>query len=92
LKERFSIRILGQEFSVLSDSGEEHVTRVVNYINEKVEEIKKTSNNMTTLNIAILVALNIADEYFSIKEVDEEMRSKLERKSEELINLINAIN
>ncbi|MBN1664580.1 MAG: cell division protein ZapA [Deltaproteobacteria bacterium] len=91
MKERFCINILGQEISVLSDSGDEHVRKVVDYINEKAEGIGKESGNMTTLNIAILVALNIADEYFKAKQVEEELCSQLESRSERLINLIKDI-
>jgi cell division protein ZapA len=91
LKERFYIKILGQEISVLSDSGDEHVTRVVDYINKKAEEIGKESGNITALNIAILVALNIADEYFKVKKVEEELCSQLESRSKKLINLIKEI-
>jgi cell division protein ZapA len=91
LKKRFSITILGQEISVLSDSGDEHVTQVVDYINKKAEEIGKNSGNMTSLNIAILVALNIADEYFQVKEVEEERHRQVENRSERLINLIKEV-
>jgi cell division protein ZapA len=91
LKKRFSITILGQEISVLSDSGDEHVTQVVEYINKKAEEIGKNSGNMTSLNIAILVALNIADEYFQVKEVEEERHRQVENRSERLINLIKEV-
>jgi cell division protein ZapA len=91
LKKRFSITILGQEISVLSDSGDEHVTEVVDYINKKAEEIGKSSGNITSLNIAILVALNIADEYFQMKKEEEDHHRQVEYKSERLINLIKEV-
>lgn len=91
MKKRFSIQILGQEISVLSDSGDEHVTEIVDYINKKAEEIGGSSGNMTNVNIAILVALNIADEYFQARKIEEELRNQLEIRSERLINLINEI-
>jgi cell division protein ZapA len=91
LEKHFNINILGQELSVLTDSGDEHVARVVKYVNEKVEEVGKTSNNSNTLNIVILVALNIADEYFKFKGVKEDICNQLEGRSEELLNLINEI-
>jgi cell division protein ZapA len=91
LKKRFNINILGQDISVLSDSGDEHVAQVVDYINKKVEEIGSHSGNMTSLNIAILVALNIADEYFQVIKVEEERHRQLENRSERLINLIKEV-
>ncbi|MDI6776150.1 MAG: cell division protein ZapA [Syntrophales bacterium] len=92
MKKRFNIKILGQELSVVSDSGDEHVANVVRYVNNKVEEIGKASSNINTLNVAIMVALNIADEHFKFEEVNRGIYSQLESRSEELINLIDEIN
>lgn len=83
----FNINILGQELSVLTDSGDEHVESVVKYVNNKIEEAGKTASNINNLNIAILAALNIADEYIRVKGV----YNQLESRSEKLINLINEI-
>ena len=91
MKECFHIRILGQELSVLSDSGEEHVAAVVKYVSDKVEEIEKSSNKYNTLSVAILTALNIADQLISLKKVEEYNYSQLENRSERLISLINDI-
>jgi cell division protein ZapA len=89
LKKCFYIRILGQELSVLSDSGDEHVANVVKYVNGKVEEIAGSPNNFNTLSVAILTALNIADEYIKFKGVEESVYGQLESRSEKLISLMN---
>lgn len=80
---------MGQEFSVLSDSGDDHqVEKVIEYVNGKAEEIAKSSKSATTLNIAILVALNIADEFFRFKGEKENFLNQLENESDKLINYI----
>lgn len=89
MKKRFNIKLLGQEFAILSDSGDEEVARIVDYINGKAEEIGKSLSNPTTLNIAILVSLNIADEFFRLKGEKENIYNQLENKSERLINFID---
>ena len=89
MKKRFHIKLLGQELSVLSDSGDEHVAKVVKYVNDSIEEVKINSNNFNSLNIAILAALNIADEYLKSKAFEESKYSQLENRSERLIDLIN---
>jgi cell division protein ZapA len=91
LKKRFEVRILGQELSVMSDSGDEHVADVIRYVSEKVEQAGKVTGSKNALNIAILAALNIADEYLRIRGVKENVYSQLESRSEQLINLINDI-
>ncbi len=89
MKKRFNIKLLGQEFTILSDSGEDEVARVVDYINGKAAEIAKPLNNPTTLNVAILVSLNIADEFFRLKGEKESIYNQLEDKSEKLIDYID---
>lgn len=91
MKKRFEVRILGQELSVVSDSGDEHVADVIRYVSDKVEEAGKAAGTKNSLNIAILAALNIADEYLRIRGVKENVYSQLESRSEQLINLINDI-
>jgi cell division protein ZapA len=91
VKKRFHIEIMGQEFSVLSDAGEDHVARVVKYVTDKMTEIGKSSSNVTMLNVAVLTALNIADEFLKIKGVEEVTASNLESRYERLIHLINEI-
>ena len=89
MKKRFQIKLLGQELSVLSDSGDDHVARVVKYVKDTVEEIEQNYNHFNTLNVAILAALNIADEYLKSKAVEENQYNQVEHRSEKLIDLIN---
>lgn len=91
LKKIFRINILEQELSVSSDSGDEHVAEVVQYVKDRAEEVKETSGNVNTLNIAILTALNIADEYVKLKGMSTEICGQLENRAENLISLINGI-
>ena len=91
MKKRFEVRILGQDLSVISDSGDEHVENVIRYVSEKVEEAGKAAGSKNAVNIAILAALNIADEYLRMMGVKENSYSQLESRSEQLIHLINDI-
>jgi cell division protein ZapA len=88
LKKRFEVRILGQEISVISDSGDEHVASVVRYVSGKVDEAGKAAGR-NALDIAILAALNIADEYLQIMGTKENIYNQLENRAERLISLIN---
>ncbi len=71
MKKRFEVRILGQELSVISDSGDEHVASVIRFVSDKVEEAGKAAGSKNALNIAILAALNIADEYLQMMGAKE---------------------
>ena len=91
MKKRFDVRILGQELSVTSDSGDEHVANVVKFVSGKVEEAGKAAGSRNALNIAILAALNIADDYLQMVEAKKDKHNRLESRTEQLIHLINNI-
>jgi cell division protein ZapA len=74
---------------VLSDASDDHVLNIVQHINDKAEEIRRASKNLTMLNISLLVALNLADELFRLRGEKETICSQLETRSEELIHIID---
>ncbi len=91
MKKQYSINVLGQELSVLSDSGDDHVANVVQYVKEKLEQVRVNAGNINALNISILAALNIADEHLKLAEINESVISQLESKTENLISLIDDV-
>ena len=88
MKKSYKINILGQELSVLNDADDEHVLSVVRLITEKTEEVLKSASNLKALDVAILTALNIAEELVKLKGVNKDLCDQLESRSEELIQLI----
>jgi cell division protein ZapA len=88
LKNSYNITILGQELSVLSDSEDDQVAEVVQFLNKKVDEILHSGNGLKTLNVAILAALNVSEELIKLKGVNKELCDQLENRAEKLIQLI----
>jgi len=88
LRNSYKITILGQELSVLSDSEDNQVAEVVQYLNKKVDEVLHSGNGYKTLNVAILAALNISEELMKLKGVNRELCEQMENRAEKLIQLI----
>ena len=61
-KRQLRIDVLGASFTIQSDESAEHLERVSAYLREKVEEVKARYSFATPLTLALLAALNIADE------------------------------
>lgn len=53
-----------------------------------MDEILHSGNSLKTLNVAILAALNISEEFLKLKKVNKELCDKLENRAEKLIQLI----
>ena len=88
MRNSYKITILGQELTVLSDSEENQVAEVVQYLNKKVDEVLHSGNGYKTLNVAILAALNISEELMKLKGVNRELCEQMENRAEKLIQLI----
>ncbi len=88
MKKNYNINILGQELSVLSDADDEHVAKVIKLVNEKMSEVLKSANNLKALDVAILAALNVAEDLLKLRGVNKELCDQLESRSEKLIQLI----
>ena len=83
------IKVFGQTFSVKTDAEEDHLQAVARYVNEKMEEVLKKTKSVSTLNVAILTALNIADDLLKEKEQRKALVKEVEVKSKNLVDKIN---
>ena len=61
-KRQLRIDVLGASFTIQSDESAEHLLKVSAFLREKVEEVKARYSFATPLTLALLAALNIADE------------------------------
>lgn len=64
----YELTILNQKFTIKSDNDERHVKLVADYVNKKMHEIVSRNKATATSSVAILAALNIADDLFKLKQ------------------------
>ncbi len=78
------VEILGQKLTISSDSDESYMLRVAGYVDGKMQELLQSPKAIARSNIAVLAALNIADEYHRLKDAHEAMLSRLDQMSDRL--------
>ncbi len=82
------VEILGREYSIRSSEEEERVQEIAAYVNQKIKEVSEKSSTVSTLNVAILAAMNIANEYFQSREELSRINQRVETRSGRLIEMI----
>lgn len=87
MKAVLEVNILEQKLLLKSNDDEEHIKKVAEYLNSKIEEVKQSSKTVSTLNIALLAAMNIAGDYFETRE----KLASLEGRSQKLSKLIDKL-
>ncbi len=89
-KERLvEIKVFGQVYTVKTDADGDHIQRVAQYVNEKIDEVVKNTKSVSSLNVAILTALNIADDLIKEKAKRLALLQEVEQKSKNLVEKIN---
>ena len=82
MKKSYHVNILGQKFVLKTENDENHVKQVADYVNKIMHGIKEKTDTISTQNIAILGALNIAEELFardeSMRDLVTDWRDRLE--------------
>ena len=84
--EKHSIRVNigGLEYALRSNADPQHVQAVAEYVDKKMRQLSENSSVKSQLKIAVLTALNIADEYFRLKARHENLLREIESTSEEI--------
>jgi cell division protein ZapA len=84
MKKPVDVEILGQKLVLRSEEEEVYVRKVAGYVDIKMKEVLMGNQPVTKANVAMLAALNIADEYYRLKDRYEEVLTRLDRWSEKL--------
>jgi cell division protein ZapA len=81
MKKSLDVEILGQKFTISSEAEEGYMLKVAGYVNDKMQELVRSSKPVARANIAMLAALNIADEYHRLKDMHESVLNRLNQLS-----------
>lgn len=66
-----SVEILGQQYPIRSSLDACYVAKLAAYVDEKIRTTADLTPTTDTVRLAVLAALNIADECFHVREDDE---------------------
>lgn len=88
--EKVTVNILGRAYDVETAPGDELlVYSLAEYVQQKLTEIERDTGIVDTQKLAILTALNIADELFRLKNSRENISGILDKKADDLIKIID---
>ena len=84
MKKALDVEILGQKFTISSDAEEAYMLKVAGYVDGKMQELMRSPKAVAKSNVAMLAALNIADEYYRLKDTHEAILTRLDQISKKL--------
>ncbi len=83
------VDIFGQEYKIRGAGDPQYIHKIAGYVDKKMREIAHSSGILSQSRIAILAALNIADELYQEREKRERVQGELGRQAERLSELLD---
>ena len=79
----------GKVYKISGYESVEYMQRVANYINAKERDLKAGAdyNKLPDVLKAYLMNLNIADDYFKLKQENEKLKAELEKKERDIYKI-----
>lgn len=83
MESKVKVRIYGQDYTVAGDRDEDTIREIAAYVDGKMKEIGRNFSQTAQGSLAVLAAVNVADEYFSAKRQIEELKAAKEQLEKE---------
>ena len=83
------VQVFGSEYRIASDADPEHIREVARYIDQKMREVANTLSVRSVSTIAVLTAVNLADELFKTEEEGRQIEQISKEKADQLANSVN---
>ena len=83
-KESIQVEIFGIEYTLRSDADVEHIQAIAQMVDERMRRLAENSTVKSPSKLAVLTALNIADELHQFKRNYQNAVDNLNTKSKEI--------
>jgi cell division protein ZapA len=86
-KSRLKVKIFGTDYALKADTSHEYIKETAAYVDKKMQEVVSKYKDQSDTRVAVLAALNIADELFQARKLVPE---NLEKRTIELAETLQA--
>jgi cell division protein ZapA len=92
-KTRTIVNICGKEYAMAGVESEEYIHRVAIHVDRKMNELKRSYININPAELAVLAAINIADEFIKLRCDHSDFMEEYSRLKDEVkkIKIENAL-
>jgi cell division protein ZapA len=85
------VEIAGQRYPIRSSLDPAYVARLATYVDEKMRAAADTSPSGDSMRLAIIAALNVADELFRCRDASRARNGELAERTQELERLLDRV-
>jgi cell division protein ZapA (FtsZ GTPase activity inhibitor) len=90
-KRLVEVELIGRRFRLRSDDSDEYIGELVEYLNERLLEVRRASNAVETEQVALLTLLDVADALFRERREAALLRATVGERSRALLGMIDRL-
>ncbi|NLP36632.1 MAG: cell division protein ZapA [Firmicutes bacterium] len=80
-KNRVNVKIYYEEYAMCGTATPDYLKRLAQYVDDKMQQIGEANKRLGTSKVAVLTAVNLADELFRARKRLRELESRLNKKN-----------
>ena len=88
MKRSVTVQIAGVKYALKTEEDDRWVKQVAAFVDGKIREVQKHTRTVDTQAVAVLSALQIAEELFNERRETGELRKKIREKSQSLLDAL----
>lgn len=85
------VEILGQQYPIRSSLDDRYVTELATYVDEKMRAAALATPAGDSVRLAVLAALNIADEFFRARQAERAWQNVVEERAAQIGRLVDEV-
>ena len=82
------LEVYGQIYNLNVDENEEYLKELAAYVDQKMHAVSTAAQTVDSVKVAVLTALNIADELFLARASEEQLRGPIRQRVEKCVSLV----
>ena len=88
MKRSVTVQIAGVKYALKTEEDDRYVKQMAAFVDGKIREVQKHTRTVDTQAVAVLTALQIAEELFNERRQSGDLRKKIREKSQSLLEVL----
>ncbi|TGL57964.1 cell division protein ZapA [Leptospira ognonensis] len=88
--QKITKQIFGESYTIVGEASATYINSIAEYVEERLKEVSSSLPNASKTKVAVLCALNLADELFQLKEksLEPAVTKEIEDRTKKIISLL----
>jgi cell division protein ZapA len=82
------VEIYDQFYNLRGDLDEAYVKELARFVDQRMRSVAEATRTVDSLRVAVLAALNMADELYALRQRQSELESGLRQRAERCLTLV----